>query len=85
MRRSHRSAPCSASTFPARCVCLVFLANLCHHSFVNLSEVSQGSRTGITPARALPAEQKFSNDKLRAETEDPFAKVKVALFGFLTV
>lgn len=41
-------------------------------------------RTGITPARALPAEQKFSNDKLRAETEDPFAKVKVALFGFLT-
>ncbi|CAE7888434.1 eef1aknmt [Symbiodinium necroappetens] len=84
MRRSHRSAPCSASTLTARCVCLVFLANLCHVSFVNLSEVSQGLRTGITPARALPAEQKFSNDKLRAETEDPFAKVKVALFGFLT-
>lgn len=33
---------------------------------------------------AMPQERKFSNERLRAETEDPFAKVKVALFGFFT-
>eukprot|EP00913_Durusdinium_trenchii_P003452 g3196.t1 len=48
-----------------------------------------GSRPAVRPSKsvrgAMPQERKFSNERLRAETEDPFAKVKVALFGFFTV
>lgn len=40
-------------------------------------------RSGAEAVPDMPEERKFSNERLRAETEDPFAKVKVALFGFL--
>jgi len=45
------------------------------------------SRDGREPAVARKSEEepRFSVEKLRAETEDPFTKVRIFLFGFLAV
>lgn len=72
-----------------RFLCLGFLLtiSLNCHGFLSGKTVSPG-RQRVRPCEAMPEampeERKFSNERLRAETEDPFAKVKVALFGFLT-
>eukprot|EP00435_Cladocopium_sp_Y103_P027781 s2356_g6.t2 len=74
-----------------RFLCLGFLLTISLNclGFLSGKTVSPGSRQRVRPCEAMPEampeERKFSNERLRAETEDPFAKVKVALFGFLTI
>eukprot|EP00440_Ansanella_granifera_P073237 gb/GFBE01079471.1/.p1 GENE.gb/GFBE01079471.1/~~gb/GFBE01079471.1/.p1 ORF type:complete len:317 (+),score=61.31 gb/GFBE01079471.1/:1-951(+) len=72
-----------------RIACFVSLLAACLSTlrevgFVGNAKItSAGASSELIPRRAGPEPFKpFSNDKLRAETEEPFAKAKIALFGF---
>eukprot|EP00434_Breviolum_minutum_P014113 symbB.v1.2.012444.t1/scaffold860.1/size157271/13 len=66
-----------------RFLCLIFLlaVSLNSYGFLSGKTLSRGSpprmRSGAEAVPDMPEERKFSNERLRAETEDPFAKFAV--------